>query len=905
MSFGVQDSVAAGGSSLTGLIVSKATQSRKDARKSDKKEKKKEKTKEENSNSKPSRGIGSKLLGSLPSLKNIFSFGSADTKKSTAKTPRSSGGTTGLAKILTNGFGSLTADTLGISSGLAAVTSLLNNSLKAQTFTATGVQTINSILSDQLENQSSILSTVKSLRTGGGGPSGAASGKSMFGSDKSSGVGGETLTEAGIKAAMDRGFGKFLQNSIGKLLDPIKNRFAGNAAPQAASKVAGEGAEAVARKKLAQEITERGLSSKGTFIGGKYVSMTASEAAQTLAPKAASGPLSKISGMLSGKLGGKLGGTTIARLIPGVQTALGVGFAAKELMEGDVTGAGLALGSAIPGYGYAFLAADIAREIAGPEGVDALVGEALGGTLGIGQEAYSNMSGTMSGVLQMGMPSPLGFNKGGVMIGEAGKEAVVDLNSNQGKNLVGNQSGDVGMKASGASTLAVVDQFIKGMGSLGAPVSQALGPDIQNLTRSFGMSQALPNLKIGGGTFKEDGNAKKNRDKFLEKLISGSLEALDAKKKDDKKDATPSNPIIPPSETPTGVTPPESNDPSPQISDGSGKPMDAKYNDPTSAAGAAVPNVSTAVGQQLATKKVNQHILPFRQDSKWRDTHQVLLNAGNGSFEVWEKPGIFNWVPKRIFLGKKDNMGEIQNSAIGKAAFNEVRSFMRVQMPETAKTTFKWISDTDIDNANKAKTIGNWQQGGTVKPVKSFDSGGGVQKPWWDFLGWATGAQEVKKGTTGIYSNSPMGKIGEAAAQRNKMMKELGYEKGGSMFGTEATMVKPIEKRVEALEEIIAATAIVASTAMQQLAATAMKSMTEQKPKAVPLKAAPSSVPVGATRQEGSGMSSAAIINVIGSSGTQSIPVSSEKTQSTSDYIMDPNPSGLAGVLCTSPWSVV
>jgi len=89
------------------------------------------------------------------------------------------------------------------------------------------------------------------------------------------------------------------------------------------------------------------------------------------------------------------------------------------------------------------------------------------------------------------------------MIGEAGKEAVVPLHSadSPAKSKVGM---DPSMQASAGSMLAVTDQFIKSMGALGGPVSQALGSDISNLAKTFGMSQTLPNLSLGGGKFRED-----------------------------------------------------------------------------------------------------------------------------------------------------------------------------------------------------------------------------------------------------------------------------------------------------------------------------------------------------------------------------------------------------------------
>ena len=58
--------------------------------------------------------------------------------------------------------------------------------------------------------------------------------------------------------------------------------------------------------------------------------------------------------------------------LPGVRTVYGLGSAAYRAAKGDWTGAGLSLGSAIPGpVGWSFVGADIARDLAkggGPKG---------------------------------------------------------------------------------------------------------------------------------------------------------------------------------------------------------------------------------------------------------------------------------------------------------------------------------------------------------------------------------------------------------------------------------------------------------------------------------------------------------------------------------------------------------
>ena len=820
MSFGTEGrATPTNGGSLAGFLVSKATQSRKEAKKKDKKDGRKKKKKEEKQQK--SSGAMGGLGGALSSITNIFKPDKGKPEQVKETKQRTSGGATGLAKILTHGFGSLTAGTLGLAGGLAAVTNILNQQLKAQSFTATGVQTISAILSDQLENQSSIVSSVKSLRPGGGGGKG---GKSMFGTSKAKGTSSDTLSgyitekvNQAIQQATGVGAGAVLGNLLkGSLTNPMTYAYL--------------------------------LAAVGSFMRMKEVERMKPFVDETQQ---------------------QIDTENKSEKTPWYQK-LGNFFAGQALSS--------------------------------PQGPSNQIGLPVPGSMHSEGGFIPKESKYSSGTIKFtgGITKYAGGRTS--MIGEAGKEAVVDLNSRQSRGMFNGSSesiGDPGMKASGASTLAVVDQFVKGMGPLGAPVSQALGADISNLTRTFGMAQTLPNIKMGGGKFKEDGNAKKTRDKFLQDLISGSLEALDAKKKDDNARTTPPpNPTTkepPPPGTNNPVSnPPASNQPS------SNKPMDGRYSDPTSQSGAAIPDLTTgeAKTQGLDKKEVKQRYLPFPPNSKWHDKYHILLNSGNGSYEVWEKPGVFNWVPKQIFLGKKENVGAIKNSQIGREAHNEVRAFMRIHMPDTAKNVFKWISEVDINNANAARVNGNQEKGGRVKPV--YDKGGSaVQKPWWDFLGWVTGMKSVEQGKTGVYSNNLMGKMAERTAQTNAaMMKELGYEKGGSMFGTEGSQATPIEKlehRVKIIESL---------QSVYVRPADARAGFDPSKERRLPAKS--SVTPVAATSQEGSEMGSAAIINIISSGDSGgAIPTSSSSPQSSMEYISNPWPNGLSGVICTSPWSVV
>ena len=94
-----------------------------------------------------------------------------------------------------------------------------------------------------------------------------------------------------------------------------------------------------------------------------------------LASKALGPIFSKAGGVLS-RFAGKIGLKGAARVIPGVQTAYGLGLAGVRAFQGDFAGAGLAAGSAIPGpIGYGFFAADVGRSVAGYAGGGLVDGE--------------------------------------------------------------------------------------------------------------------------------------------------------------------------------------------------------------------------------------------------------------------------------------------------------------------------------------------------------------------------------------------------------------------------------------------------------------------------------------------------------------------------------------------------
>lgn len=688
---------------LAGFILSKATQSRKEAKKKDRKGKKKSSSKKQDSKQQPS----NLLTGALSSVTNLFKPESGKAEEVESKSPRTSGGATGLAKILTEGFGSLTADTLGLSSGLAAITNILNQQLKAQSFTATGVQTITSILSDQLENQTSIVSGIKSLRPGGGGGK-APRARGSGGGARGGGNDGNTLTGALLQRAADMGLGATVTGALSNLAK----------SPQ-------------------------GWAVLLTLIGS----------------------IAKIKEQ--------------ERMKPFVDTTKAQ---IEEENKKEDTPWYQKLGNMFAGQALTSPTGPAGGPLSFPAGSPGSM-YSSGGIIKYSSGTMKFAGGMMGG----------GTN---AMIGEAGKEAVVDLNTKSARDMFNSTpsstskgESDPGMQASGAATLAVVDQFIQGMGPLGAPVAQALGPDISNLSRTFGMSQTLPNIKLGGGRFKEDGSAKKTRDKFLENLIAGSLEALDAKKKD--KETVKPNETPPPPPGNPGPKPDKPEETKPSGKNGGGankpnngtdKPMDDHQR--SDRGYAYEPNLSDNEKRGITDqpdKASNQVHLPI----KGYPNHFVLSDRSNGNFEIWEKGlwGILGNKPKVVGSAKDKTTGKYKDPLFA-AAYNEVRANY-LNTGRRIGVQFGYITPDEVARYTETRNNGG-ERGGKFQPVKSYGEGGSevVKKPWWDFLGWFTALDQVKKGNTGIYSDTLGGRMANRTAETNKAMQMLrpnGYEDGGAM----------------------------------------------------------------------------------------------------------------------------
>jgi len=147
-------------------------------------------------------------------------------------------------------------------------------------------------------------------------------------------------------------------------------------------------AQEEAKRKLAQEVADRGLKSKGAIIGGKYISVTAEESAKLLKkPNLLQKGMQAVNGFFRGltgkiaepvvnlvlpklpapakkKVASIIASKGVKRFLPFVNTVFASIEAINRLMEGDIEGALLSAASAIPVAGWLALILDIWRSAA-------------------------------------------------------------------------------------------------------------------------------------------------------------------------------------------------------------------------------------------------------------------------------------------------------------------------------------------------------------------------------------------------------------------------------------------------------------------------------------------------------------------------------------------------------------
>ena len=190
-----------------------------------------------------------------------------------------------------------------------------------------------------------------------------------------------------------------------------------------------------------------------------------------------------------------------------------------------------AIGSTI-GSSLGALVAGALGLVGGPAAIaTGAAGAVLGGVLGdiLGGAVYD-------------LFAPKKMAEGGVMIGEAGKEAVVDLNSAEGKSQLGgggpdmDSAGQSYYSAIAGSTLAVTKEFIDGMGPIGAAVAPVIQDDIAKLGQTFELPSTSIKMSVGGAGLSPVPGAEKKGEKFLEDLVSGSLEKVNSGKEKTRTD---------------------------------------------------------------------------------------------------------------------------------------------------------------------------------------------------------------------------------------------------------------------------------------------------------------------------------------------------------------------------------
>lgn len=842
--------------SLTGFLIQQAFKSRKEAKaeraRQDKAAKSGKKVDDKDRKGLFRKAFTKSFLGGLFGGKSATGGGATTAtgallsgrkkKQKQSKGSKSSGGKAkGLEKILLTGFGSLAADTTAISGGLAALTEIMNSQLGIEGDMSSNIQGINAILADQLEVQTSFLDAI-----GTGFKSGGEDIK------KVSSPMGQT------SKSPDNG------SLIGSLLQ------------------------------RAQDIGSGGLGALGLkqIIKNPRLLLNPYVAAATIATI---GGVAKISESERIKpavqqIESENTKTLTSKDAPWYQK-LGSYFAQQSLNA--PTGPKNPSGLPMPGSSYSEGAVILPQNniIKHSEGTLNLTNKIFNtpqtSKMSSGGNMFANfVSLSGGGMIPTAIPQsstayPMAAGGSKAMIGEAGKEAVVPLHSadSPAKSKMGM---DPSMQASAGSMLAVTDQFIKSMGPLGGPVSQALGADISNLAKTFGMSQTLPNLSIGGGKFREDTTAKKGREKFLKELIAGSLEALGAKKKESG-GAPPAAPAGPGS----SGNPEQQKAAEDRANEAMGALPGGFSSKPTKNADGSEQQlrVSNAkiFGSELYTRQVDTNgVLPGGMEAKGVVGPGIQfrpVEGTNGSRWYDVDGRLYSWQPgTQVKELSKDEMAKgwngkpfIRKPDTGHVRVNEedfTPGGVYQRPPAEGEYSYKFGK---IWSKGENEKMGWLTPGGGTGPFGGragvlppsndikFERGGKVvQKPWWDFLGWVTASKEVKKGTTGIYADSPMGRISEAAAQRNKMMKELGYESGGTLTGVRSAPA----------------------------------------PRVTPV----SYAPMATAQTESTDIG--AIVNIVGSQAQQPIPVMpNNEGQTTSDYVGAPMGGGLAfTVLSTSQW---
>ena len=182
----------------------------------------------------------------------------------------------------------------------------------------------------------------------------------------------------------------------------------------------------------------------------------------------------------------KLTAKLVAKLIPGVGTAYGIGEALTRTLMGDVKGGLLSLGGAIPIAGYGFAAIDIFRDI----DIDAYTKHIESNLPNPSDKNFAAFFAEALGLVEgkdyeTGSPAA---KPGAAML--HGTELLIDKDK---------QNEFSPYNSVGSALVSATHKFISQLGPSGSSIAPFLKQKISPLIKTFGLSPTTAQTNVGGG----------------------------------------------------------------------------------------------------------------------------------------------------------------------------------------------------------------------------------------------------------------------------------------------------------------------------------------------------------------------------------------------------------------------
>lgn len=416
--------------------------------------------------------------------------------KNSAESGEASGGSSSSTALI-NGLGSIVLDIEQIATSMSNITSLFNNGMGLTYKIGGGLEEIKDILSEQLSIQKSSIEddetrAREAALENSQQNSGTAASTSTIGEGGGLlGMFGDLKNLLGMLKSLPEMIGGFIKSMISKL-------------PGGAKLIETLGG---AKKAVAGGIDAVQAGGKGLLKG----------VLKALKPGLKAIPFG-IGGLLDFGLNMLLGEP------PGKAAAKAIGSTIGSSLGALVAGALGLVG------GPAALATGAAGAVLG-----GIIGDTLGGAV------YD-------------LFAPKKMSEGGVMVGESGPEMITPLDSAMGKSaLSGGGVQDAynqPYNAVAGGMLAVTRDFVEGLGPIGSSVAPIIQDDVDRLSRVFDIPATNTTIQVGGASVSSNPLAEKEGKKYMEDLISGSLEKIAPKKENKESSSSGSSPSSTP--TPTG-----------------------------------------------------------------------------------------------------------------------------------------------------------------------------------------------------------------------------------------------------------------------------------------------------------------------------------------------------------------